>query len=66
MTFIVTLYPGQAGVRCMDAVTDFLTSATAPPELQAASINPAQWAVAGASKVSKLLLSQHKWRRHKH
>ena len=50
----------------MDAVTDFLTSATAPPELQAASINPAQWAVSGASKVSKLLLSQHKWRRHKH
>ena len=49
----------------MDAVTDFLTSATAPPELQAASINPAQWAVSGASKVDKLL-SQHKWRRHKH
>ena len=49
----------------MDAVTEFLTSATAPPELQAASINPAQWAVAGASKVDKLL-SQHKWRRHKH
>ena len=39
----------------MDAVTEFLTSATAPPELQAASINPAQWAVAGASKVDKLL-----------
>ena len=64
MTCIVTLYPGQAGVRCMDAVTEFLTSATAPPELQAASINPAQWAVAGASKVNKLL-SQHQWR-HKH
>ena len=41
----------KAGVRAMDAVTQFLTSDSAPQEIQDANINPTKWAVAGASKV---------------
>ena len=41
----------KAGVRAMDAVTEFLTSASAPQEIQEANLNPTKWAVAGASKV---------------
>ena len=41
----------KAGVRAMDAVTQFLTSDSAPKEIQDANINPTKWAVAGASKV---------------
>ena len=41
----------KSGVRAMDAVTEFLTSDSAPQEIQDANINPTKWAVAGASKV---------------
>ena len=41
----------KSGVRAMDAVTEFLTSDSAPQEIQDANVNPTKWAVAGASKV---------------
>ena len=34
----------------MDTVTSFLTSATAPEEVQAAGLNPTKFFVGGASK----------------
>ena len=40
----------KAGVRSMDVVSQFLTSDTAPQEIQDANLNPTQWGVAGASK----------------
>ena len=41
----------KAGVRAMDAATEFLTSESAPEEIQDLNMNPTQWVVSGASKV---------------
>lgn len=43
----------KAGVRAMDVVTEFLTSNSAPQEIQEAGLNPTMWGVSGASKVGK-------------
>merc|ERR1711983_491431 len=40
----------KAGVRAMDAATEFLTSDSAPQEIQDLNMNPTQWVVSGASK----------------
>ena len=41
----------KAGVRAMDATTEFLTSDLAPQEIQDLNLNPTVWGVSGASKV---------------
>ena len=41
----------KAGVRAMDATTEFLTSDSAPQEIQDLNLNPTQWVSSGASKV---------------
>ena len=40
----------KAAVRAMDTITEFLTSPTAPQEIQDLNSNPSQFIVAGASK----------------
>ena len=50
--YILFLPMTKAGVKAMDATTEFLTSASAPQEIQDANINPTQFIVSGASKVS--------------
>ena len=41
----------KAGVRAMDATTEFLTSDLAPQEIQDLNLSPTQWVSSGASKV---------------
>ena len=41
----------KAGVRAMDATTEFLTSDSSPQEIQDLNLNPTQWVSSGASKV---------------
>ena len=52
--YILFLPMTKAGVKAMDATTEFLTSALAPQEIQDANMNPTQFIVSGASKVSTL------------
>ena len=40
----------KAGVRAMDAATEFFTSDSAPHEIQDLNLTPTQWGVSGASK----------------
>ena len=40
----------KGAVKAMDTVTNFLTSETAPEEIQALGLNPSKYFVAGASK----------------
>ena len=40
----------KGAVKAMDTVTNFLTSDTAPAEIQALGLNPSKYFVAGASK----------------
>ena len=51
--YILFLPMVKAGVRAMDAVTEFLTSDTAPQEIQDLNMNPTKWGVSGGSKVTK-------------
>ena len=46
----------KAGVRAMDVVTEFLTSDTAPEEIQQADLHPHMWQVSGGSKVLRTFL----------
>ena len=46
----------KAGVRAMDVVTEFLTSDTAPEDVQQADLHPHMWGVSGASKVKILII----------
>ena len=48
--YILFLPMTKAGVKAMDATTEFLTSASAPQEIQEANLNPTQFIVSGASK----------------
>ena len=56
--YILFLPMTKAGVKAMDATTEFLTSALAPQEIQDANLNPTQFVVSGASKVSLLTIFQ--------
>ena len=47
---LVHLPMTKAAVRAMDTITEFLTSPTAPQEIQDLNSNPSQFIVAGASK----------------
>merc|ERR1711962_525996 len=48
--YILQLPMAKAGVKALDTVENFLTSATAPPEIQALELNPTHHIVSGASK----------------
>jgi len=48
--YILQLPMAKAGVRALDTVESFLTSATAPDEVQALGLTPTHHIVAGASK----------------
>ena len=54
--YILFMPMTKAGVRAMDATTEFLTSAMAPQEIQDANIHPTQFIVSGASKVGFFLV----------
>ena len=48
--YLLRLPMTKGAVKAMDTVTNFLTSDTAPEELQALGLNPSQFLVGGASK----------------
>ena len=50
--YILFLPMTKAGVKAMEATTEFLTSTLAPQEVQDANIIPTQFIVSEASKVS--------------
>jgi len=48
--YLLRLPMTKAGVKALDTITEFLTSESAPPEIQSLELHPTQFIVSGASK----------------